>query len=145
MNGLVALAFASSFFFTAQQDACRTPDSRQAAKAKPATIAELLDNPKTFVDVPVRVRGRLVNAGGNYFSRTRRIVLRDANGRELAVEPWLPLSAPTTQAGGSSRPTLAEYLDKNVELSGTIQSKTVEGSGVQHFLRVAEASVLPDA
>ncbi len=127
------------------------PDTPQAAPAAaaPATveptqpaehvsISDMAATPERYLNQSVRLTGTLVNLGTNLFT-DRRIVLRDAAGTTIEVEPWLPLESPP---GGRAGPaTLANYLGKKVEILGELERKTVDGQTL--VLEVTEAEVVP--
>ena len=87
--------------------------------------------------------GRLVNAGTNYFT-DRRIVLVDVNSdTSIAVRAWLPLeSYPAQDPNVPQPPTMAQFLDKNVELIVTPTMTPVKGLGIVPVLEVHAARIL---
>ena len=109
---------------------------------KLVSVEALSTKPTEFVDRAVRVRGRLENAGANYF-RDRRIVLNDGKKHMIDVRPWLPLSVPpSASAQAEARPTLAEYLDHQVELVGSLTKRKDAERGSEYIFQVTSAKVL---
>jgi M6 family metalloprotease-like protein len=119
-------------------------DGRGGAAERPAdvasalSIAEIRSHPERFLGRPVRVTGRLLNAGTGYF-KDRRIVLEDAAGNEIDIRPWLPLEVPP---GLKGQPALSSYLDKRIEVVGELERTTVEGQEA-FVLTVDSAEVVP--
>lgn len=129
---------------------CAAPASQAAEVRSPAadssqskvvSIEDLVAKPEVYVEQPIRVRGKLRNAGTNYFT-DRRIVLTDAKGRILDVKPWLPLSRPAPSGRTQSGPTLAEYLDHEVEIEGSLVRRSEPDRGNDYILDVKSARVL---
>lgn len=84
------------------------------------SIAELAAQPERFLDRFVEVTGQLVNGGRSYFDDLRPL-LRDGQGHEIAVTPWLPLEVPAPRPGQppESRPhVMSEFLAVDVALTG---------------------------
>jgi hypothetical protein len=120
---------------SAAPQAAATPD-----KTKTATVAEMAAQPDKFLGGAVRVTGRLENAGDNYFSRRRRIVLTDGKS-SIDVTPWLPIEVPPSPSG-QQRPTLATYLDQDVELLGTLRRTETRPGAPAFLLEVRDAKVV---
>jgi hypothetical protein len=128
---------------TASLGAC-APQQEPAVDpgVKLVTVETLASKPAEYVDRAVRVRGRLENAGTNYF-RNRRIVLSDGKNHLIDVRPWLPLSVPPSPAAQTeSRPTLAEYLDRQVELVGSLAKVEKQQAGNEYIFAVTSAKIL---
>jgi hypothetical protein len=121
--------------------ACAQRTEPTVEPQKLVTVAELAAKPEAFVDKPVSVRGRLENIGQNYF-RDRRIVLTDAKGRRIDVRPWLPLSRPPAQAQAQTGGTLAEFLDHQVELVGSLVKRTEPNRPGEYIFQVTSAKIL---
>lgn len=126
---------------TASAVACAQQGEPAVEPAPPlVTVETLTAKPEEYAGRLVRVRGRLENAGTNYF-RDRRIVLTDGKNHTVNVKPWLPLSVPPS-AQSETRPTLAAYLDRQVELSGSLtKSQDAQGAN-QYIFQVTSAKVL---
>ena len=103
-------------------------------------LADLVKSPERFVNTSLRVRGKLANVSENYFSRNRRIVLTDGTA-SIDVKPWLPLSAPP-QPTGDDRPTLAAYLDRQVDLVATVRKTQGKDGSPVYVLEVKEATLV---
>ena len=131
------LFFASATLATACSSAPAQAQSDRPART--VTVAEVAKSPEQFLNTSIRVKGKLENASGNFFSRNRRIVLTDGTS-SIDVKPWLPFSAPPQQAG-PEKPTLASYLDKQVELLGTIRQTEGKNASPAYVLEVKEAVV----
>lgn len=104
------------------------------------SVKELEENPMKYRNRKVRLSGRLVNLGSNFFT-DRRIVLQDAEGNTIDVQPWLPLERARGDRSGSQ--TLAGYLDKQVELVGELERGTGDGDRESVVLAVESAQVIP--
>jgi hypothetical protein len=104
-------------------------------------LADLVAKPETYGDQPIRVRGKLENAGKNFFT-DRRIALNDGKGHSLEVRPWLPLSRPGPSSGTRSGPTLADYLDQQVEIVGSLTRRTEPDRKPDYILQVKSAKVV---
>jgi hypothetical protein len=127
----------------AQQTAHAIETQPPAAEQQPkiVAIADLVARPEQYADQPIRVRGRLENAGANYF-KDRRIVLTDGKGQSIEVRPWLPVSRPGPSSQTRTAPTLAEYLDRRVELVGSLTRRTEPNRTNEFILEVKSAKVL---
>jgi hypothetical protein len=116
-----------------------------AREPRATTVAELKASPDRFVEVEVVVTGKLV-AEGNYFSRSRRTFLAGANGQQIEVLPWLPLSAPPPRSDTDKGPaTLADFLDQTVELRGMLRRTPGDTTGPHEPYRftVRSARIVP--
>lgn len=107
------------------------------------SVAELIERAGERTDLRFTVVGRLVNAGTNYFT-DRRIVLVDVDSdTSIAVRAWLPLeSYPAQDSNAPQPPTMAQFLDKNVELIVTPTKAPVKGMGIVPVLEVHAARIL---
>jgi hypothetical protein len=133
---------AAAIALTASLGACAPQEPTVDPSAKLVTVEALASKPAEYVDSTVRVRGRLENAGTNYF-RDRRIVLNDGKKHLIDVRPWLPLSVPpSASAQAETRPTLAEYLDRQVELVGSLTKRKESERGSDYIFQVTSAKVL---
>lgn len=132
------LFFASATLVSACSSAPAQVESNRPARS--VTVAEVAKSPERFVNTSIRIKGKLENASGNFFSRNRRIVLTDATS-SIDVKPWLPLSAPPQQSG-PERPTLASYLDQQVELLATVRQTEGKNGSPGYVLEVKEATVV---
>jgi hypothetical protein len=137
MNFAVILTYVVTF------TACAGAQVAQPAAppVKVLTIAELAAEPDKFLNSSVRVIGRLENRGDNYFSRTRRIVISDGN-RFVDVKPWLPLSSPPSSPSGEQRPSLATYLDQEVEILGALRKAEGKQGKPTFLLEVKDARIV---
>jgi hypothetical protein len=127
---------------TASAGACaQRPEPTLEPQARLVAIADLVARPAEYAERDVRVRGRLENAGTNYF-RDRRIVLSDAKGQRIDVRPWLPLSRPAPGAQQRTAPTLAEFLDRQVELVGTFVRRKESTRDDEYVFQVTSAKVI---
>ena len=107
------------------------------------SVTELIERAGERTDQRFTVVGRLVNAGTNYFT-DRRIVLVDVDSdTSIAVRAWLPLeSYPAQDPNAPQPPTMAQFLDKNVELIVTPTKAPVKGIGIVPMLEVHAARIL---
>lgn len=107
------------------------------------SVAELIERAGEGTNQRFRVVGKLVNAGTNYFT-DRRIVLVDVDSdTSIAVRVWLPLeSYPAQDPNVPQPPTMAQFLDKNVELIVTPTKSPVKGMGIVPVLVVHAARIL---
>ena len=117
------------------------PQTTEERQPKVVTLADLVASPAEYVNQSIRVRGKLQNAGTNYF-RDVRIVLRDGSGNSVDVRPWLPLSRPAPSEQTRTAPTLAEYLDRQVELDGSLTRRTESNRTNEFILHVKSAKIL---
>jgi hypothetical protein len=119
-----------------------TPAQQSAdAPRAVAAVRDVANNPQRFVDQPITIRGVLDNKSPNYFSRPR-LVLKDQSGMEVNVRPWAPTSDPPPAPGtDDTRPTLATFLGKQVELKAVL--KRNPGDGETLALVVEEIVVVP--
>ena len=96
-----------------------------AGQQTQVTVSELTAKPGSFEGTDVKVIGKLTSEG-NYFSRSRKFLLVDDDVQERRVEvtAWLPLSAPPPRSDTDKQPTtMADYLDKRVELRGCLRRR----------------------
>jgi hypothetical protein len=106
-------------------------------------VKALADAPDKFAGKTVVVEGTLVNEGKNYFTDLR-VAVQDDSGEKIYVSPWLPTEVPPGPPGReSTRPTLSQFLGKRVELTGTLEKRTLRGVGETQQLVVKQARILP--
>lgn len=122
------------------------PSPAPAGAAPRATIAEIAAAPDRFVGTRRTIAGHLVNESASYFSRPR-LVLQDGKNGRLAVRPWLRSSvAPGRERSGSSGApppeTQGQYLNKDVELTGTLQPDDSSPSSRALILIVSSARIV---
>jgi len=132
------------FAWSGASATCAANEEALSQEREPVAVAieALAESPESYLDRSVRITGTLTNAGTNYFTDTR-IVLVDDEEREIYVQPWLPLSVPPSPRGaGAEKDTLARYLDKTVELTGIWKEGRLEQVGRAHFLEVSAARIL---
>jgi hypothetical protein len=124
-------------------EGCAQRAEPAAAQSGPKAVAlsDLVAKPENYRDQQVRVQGRLENAGTNYF-KDRRIILRDGSGRSIDVRPWLPLSRPAPSAQTEAGSTLAEFLDRQVELVGKLTMRKEPKRENEYLFEVTSAKVL---
>lgn len=105
------------------------------------SVKALQEDPERFLDRTVRIKGTLINAGGKYFDdKARRIVIRDSQGNEVDVQPWIPLSFPPGRRG--EKKSLSSYLDKVIEIVGKVERLSRDGKE-SFVLTVDSAEVVP--
>ena len=114
-----------------------------AAEAQPTSIslADAAAHPEKYANKEILLRGKLVNAGKNYFT-DRRIVLTDDKGNTIDVLPWLPLSRPSPSGQTKAGSTLAEFLDRQVELVGSMTARTEPTRTKEFIFKVKSAKIL---
>jgi hypothetical protein len=114
-----------------------------AAETQPkaVSLADAAARPQMYAEQTILLRGKLVNAGTNYFT-DRRIVLTDDKGNSVDVLPWLPLSRPGPSAQTRSGTTLAEFLDRQVELVGSLTPRTEPTRKNEFIFNVKSAKIL---
>lgn len=122
------------------------PAPAPAEAAPRATIAEIAAAPDRFVGQRRTIAGHLVNESASYFSRPR-LVLQDGKNGRLAVRPWLRSSvAPGRERSGTSGTpppaTQGQYLNKDVELTGTLQPDDASPSSRSLILIVSSARIV---
>lgn len=110
------------------------------------SIAAVAADPAAFLERELRLVGRLVNRGENYFTDLR-VALEDDEGAFLDVWPWLPTSLPPAPPGATGkRPeVLSDYLGKKVELTGKIERRQLRSVGEAFVLVVEKAEVVDGA
>ena len=119
-----------------------TPPASGPAGAEKASVKALADAPAKFAGKTVVVEGTLVNEGKNYFTDLR-VVVQDDSGEKIYVSPWVPTELPPGPPGQeATRPTLSQFLGKRVELTGTLEKRTLRSVGETHQLVVKEARIL---
>ncbi|MCH7727224.1 MAG: hypothetical protein IH991_12205 [Planctomycetes bacterium] len=106
-------------------------------------VADLIERAEDGTDQRFMVVGRLVNVGTNYFT-DRRIILVDADSdTSIDVRAWLPLESYLAQDSNVPKPpTMAQFLNKNVELIVTSTKTPVKGIGIVPVLEVHAARIL---
>jgi hypothetical protein len=114
-----------------------------AAQPRAAALADVAARPEKYAEQEVLLRGKLVNAGKNYFT-DRRIVLTDDKGNTVEVLPWLPISRPSPSGQTKAGTTLAEFLDRQVELVGSMTPRT-EPTRTKEFIFKVKSAKLLDA
>ena len=109
-----------------------------------ASVAAIAQAPMTYLGKTVEVTGRLANIGTNYFTDLQ-VALRDEDGNAVYVIPWLPLAYPPAPPGMARErpPTLSDYLDKTVKLTGVLERADLRGVGEVYALRVGSAEKIP--
>ncbi|MBI1787855.1 MAG: hypothetical protein HYR60_09940 [Acidobacteria bacterium] len=117
-----------------------------AADSKPpvrASVKSIAANPTKYLKTAVKLTGRLENEGKNYFSDLR-VVLKDAQGNRLYIRPWLPVELPPPPPGSPAhkRPTLAEFLGKDVEITAIVDRGPLRSVGEVYLLEVKSAKVV---
>jgi hypothetical protein len=105
-------------------------------------VKAIADRPADFAGKLVLLEGTLVNEGKNYFTDLR-VVLKDKEGNRIHVRPWLPMEMPPGPPGmKGTRPTLSQYLNKQVELTGTVEKGALRALGEVHQVVVKQARIL---
>ena len=115
----------------------------RAVETQPSSVplADVAAKPEAYVEQTILVRGKLINAGTNYF-KDRRIVLQDEKGHSIEVRPWLPIARPSPAGQTQAGTTLAEYLDRQVELVGSVTRRTEPARKDEFIFTVKSARVL---
>ena len=92
----------------------------------------------------VKVQGRLENAGTNYFTDRRLILIDEASGSQVNVREWRPASIALPRSGATPMPEVtSDYLGKEVVVTGRVEEQPVKGVGVTKVLIVEGVEVLP--
>lgn len=92
----------------------------------------------------VKVQGRLENAGTNYFTDKRLVLIDKASGSQVNVREWLPASIALPRSGAMPKPVVtSDYLGKEVVVTGRVEEQPVKGVGVTKVLIVEGVEVLP--
>jgi M6 family metalloprotease-like protein len=102
------------------------------------SIKALLSSPASFVDATIRVEGFLKNETPNYFRGRPKLTIRDSEGNVISVSPWLPREIPPGPHG-QGPPVLAEFLDREVELTGRLKAQP---SPDRYIFQVESARIL---
>ena len=89
----------------------------------------------------VTLKGRLQNVGTNYFTDQRLVLAAD--GQEpIIVQAWLPSEARSPRNSSADAPkVLSDFLDKDVVLTGHVETRPVKGVGVTKVFIVTNAKV----
>jgi len=107
------------------------------------SLQSLAEDPAPHLGKTYRISGSLKNKGRNYFTDLR-LVLEDAECNFVYVRPWLPLEYPPPPPG---RPDLKKaglsfYLEKEVELTATVERGSLKVVGEVTYLSVKSAKIL---
>ena len=110
--------------------------SRQPAALSPAEALAL--DPGSSVTV----RGVLKNAGSNYFTDQRLVITApsDSDAR-LDVRAWMPAASGQTRSAPLAASPQAEFLDREVTLTGRVEMQEVKGAGRRKVLVVEKAEI----
>lgn len=93
------------------------------------------------IEGTVTLRGRLQNAGTNYFT-DQRLVLTAQGQEPILVQAWLPSEAARPQTPtDATRKVMSDFLDKDVILTGHVETRPVKGVGVTKVFVVTAAQV----
>lgn len=110
-----------------------------------APVAELIQLSEQETRQRFTVTGKLVNLGSNYFTDRRLVLLDVKTDASIAVRPWLPIEAyPGRDADAPQPKTMAEFLDKTVELVVTPTRAPVKSMGIVPVLEVHSARILEE-
>ncbi|HBL31878.1 MAG TPA: hypothetical protein DD490_34075 [Acidobacteria bacterium] len=106
-----------------------------------ASIQEVVADPASFLHQQLRLAGVLVNQNPSLFPEGR-IVLQDSGGNTLPVRHWLAVE--TLQSAPESLPTLTDYLDKPIELIGTLEAISQNEEGESYIFRIESLNPFPE-
>ena len=139
----IALALTTTLGSCASSTDPVVAPARSAAETQPksASLADVAASPEKYAEQEILLRGKLVNAGKNYF-KDRRIVLTDDKGNTVEVLPWVPLSRPSPSGETKAGTTLAEFLDHQVELVGSMTPRTEPTRTKEFIFKVKSAKIL---
>jgi len=139
----ILLALTTTLGSCAPQAAAVDPQQPPTVETQPKTvsIADVAAKPAMYVEQTILLRGKLMNAGTNYF-KDRRIVLTDEKGHTIEVRPWLPISRPAPSSQTQTGATLAEFLDRQVELVGSLAPRTEPTRQNEFIFSVKSAKIL---
>lgn len=104
---------------------------------EPAAMAQAAPNPEA--GATVILKGKLQNAGTNYFT-DQRLVLTAEGQDPIVVQGFAPAEISgdrSARRGGP--PVLSNYLDKDVVLTGHMETKLVKGVGLTKVFVVTGA------
>lgn len=126
-----------------QQPEIKVPASEvekdMTSPIKTVTIQDIVNNINEFVDVEVKVTGKLIFRGTSYFQpKFGEFVLTD-NNNDIPVTVWLPLEVPPPleQSKKESLPlAMRDYLDKTINAQGVIKK-----SNERFYLDVIKATI----
>jgi hypothetical protein len=138
-----------AFALTTTTGSCASTIDSVVAPQPPATemqpkaisLADVAARPEKYAEQEILLRGKLVNAGKNYFT-DRRIVLTDDKGNTVEVLPWLPIARPSPSGQTKAGTTLAEFLDRQVELVGSMTPRTEPTRTKEFIFKVKSARIL---
>ena len=114
------------------------------SQQQPVDVSTVASNPERFVGRSLTLRGTLSNNGKNYFTDLIVVLTDDKDESFVYIQPWLPTSVPPSLPGTAPRDTLSNYLDKKVELEGTLRFGEVKKVGDAHYLEVTSARILEE-
>ena len=138
----ILLALTTTLESCAPQPAAVDPQPPTAeAQPKAVSLADVAAKPELYVEQTILLRGKLMNAGTNYF-KDRRIVLTDEKGHTIEVRPWLPIARPAPSSQTRTGATLAEFLDRQVELVGSLTPRTEPTRQNEFIFSVKSAKIL---
>lgn len=138
----IVLAFTTTLGSCAAQTAAVDPQPPSAeTQPKVVSLADVAAKPNMYVEQTILLRGKLINAGTNYF-KDRRIVLTDEKGHTIEVRPWVPITRPAPSSQTRTGATLAEFLDRQVELVGSLTPRTEPTRQNEFIFTVKSAKIL---
>ena len=109
------------------------------------SLPSIAGDPAPHMGKTYRIIGKLRNKGRNYFTDLR-VVLEDEKCESVYVyvRPWLPLEFPPPPPGHPElkKPGLSQFLDKQVELTATVERGTLKTVGEVYYLSVKAAKIL---
>jgi len=94
-----------------------TPAFQQLPPA--VSLKTLTQSPHSFSNVEIRISGTLMNEARNYFRDPLNLFLSDGEGYKVRVAPWIRMETPPNQKG-MGPPTIPQYLNQPVELTGAL-------------------------
>ncbi len=125
--------------------ACAGEAESQPNGVAEVSVADLVDHFDANAGRRVKVVGLLVNRGTNYFTHRNIVLVDPVSGKSIAVRPWLPIEVyPANDADTPQASTMANFLDRQVELTVTPTKAPVKGLGVVPVLEVHAARVVVD-
>lgn len=103
---------------------CQIEHKIENAEVVYVTVNDLVRSPNTFLSKGVKVTGKLINTKSSYFPSPDFAIADRSNDQvRFKVTAWLPLEVPPPPPDSTQEqpPTMQSYLNKIVNLAGTVR------------------------
>jgi hypothetical protein len=114
----------------------------EADTSKVIKLNLLIENPTSYLEKKIRVKGLLKNTGKNYF-KDLKVYLFDENGNKFPLIPWLPSSVPPMPKKSQSEriPILSDFLNRKVDLIVKVEENNDTRIKEKYILKVISANI----